>query len=405
MEKKNNFLKKLFSGFSRKKNTVFKKGRASFDLIIYDDIYPHPSAGFRLEEFTYLLENIENSKIILSGSAYQIFKLTLQEHENHINNFNATHKHLVHKLEKIDGTININCKLFYCIFLNNIYQYLGLLEKNKIPFVFTLYPGGGFVTDNDQALTKLKKVLSSKYFQKVIVTQKRTYNYLLENKLCHPDNIVFIFGVVVPQTSLLNESHQKKYYPKSKMSFDICFCATKFTKFGEDKGYPLFVDFMKATSVKYPDVRFHIIGGFDKTVIDVSSIEDRTTFYGYQDFIQLKNIFSAMDLILSPNQPDKLQKGAFDGFPLGTVIEAALNEVAVMLTDCFNENIYFEDGKELIIIESKLQDMMNKFDHLMNDPDEFYKIAKAGKDKFKYLYSNEYQMKPRIGLINSILEK
>ena len=39
-----------------------------FDLVIYDDIYPHPVSGFRLEEFTILLSTIKNSKILLNPS-------------------------------------------------------------------------------------------------------------------------------------------------------------------------------------------------------------------------------------------------------------------------------------------------------------------------------------------------
>jgi glycosyltransferase involved in cell wall biosynthesis len=160
---------------------------------------------------------------------------------------------------------------------------------------------------------------------------------------------------------------------------------------------------MKTVAKKYDFVRFHVIGGFDKDVIDVKQIEDRVRFYGNRDFNELRTIFQSVDLIISPNQPDKLSKGAFDGFPLGTVIEAAFNEVGVMLTDCFNENEYFENNKELIIIEPNVPDMVNKFEGIISDLNGFYEMARNGRKKFQYIYSNNYQLVPRINLLKSLI--
>ncbi len=405
MQQKNSLLKKIISFFARKKEASFKKGRASFDLIIYDDLYPHPASGFRLEEITFLLNNIRNSKAVLSGNSYKLFKLPNDLHKLHIDKLIKENTCLSKKIEILHKNININCKLFYCIFLNNIYKNLEWVEKYRIPFAFTLYPGGGFLTDDTEVNNKLKIIFSSAHFRKVFVTQKKTYNYLLENDFCKASDILFVFGVVAPQLSLIgNNTAFKKLFKKDKESFDICFCASKYTKFGEDKGYPLFVEFMKAVAPKYRFIKFHIIGGFDKNVLDIEQIEDRIIFYGYQGYTELNALFRLFDLIISPNQPDKLGKGSFDGFPLGTVIEAALNEVLVMLTDCFNENTYFEDGKELIIIRPDLRDILNKFEYLIENLDDFYKIAKKGKAKFQMIYSNEYQMTPRTDIIRSLIE-
>lgn len=372
---------------------------------MYDDIYPHPASGFRIEEFTYLLNNISNSKAILSGEAYKAFKLPAKQHEGHINNLIASKLVTTKQIEQTPGIININCKLFYCVFLNNIFKHLHWIEKYEIPFAFTLYPGGGFAVSEDETENKLRKILSSPCFKKVIVTQRKTLNYLVENSFCTKDKILFVFGVVVPQVSLSGNTPQKKFYGTSKQSFDICFCASKYTKFGEDKGYPLFVEFIKLMAIKYDFLKFHVVGGgFDKNVLDVSTIEDRIEFYGQLDFDNLQLIFRNVDLIMSPNQPDKLNKGSFDGFPLGTVIEAAFNEVVVMLTDNFKENVYFEDGEELIIIEPSLNDMVSKFEPLLTNIDAFYEIGKRGKEKFRQIYSNDYQMGPRTALLKSLIQ-
>lgn len=54
------------------------------DLIIYDDIYPHPVSGFRLEEYTVLLTEIKKSKILLSPKAYPIVNTDVSLHPIHI---------------------------------------------------------------------------------------------------------------------------------------------------------------------------------------------------------------------------------------------------------------------------------------------------------------------------------
>jgi len=87
-------------------------------------------------------------------------------------------------------------------FLTNIYENLVWLEKYKIPFVFTLYPGGGFQIEDFTSDYKLQKVLDSPQFRKVIVNQLFTKEYLISKKFCSADKIEFIFGCVVPQHSL-----------------------------------------------------------------------------------------------------------------------------------------------------------------------------------------------------------
>lgn len=382
----------------------YRKKAFLYDLIIYDDAYPHPSSGFRLAEFNFLLNSIQNSKAILTGNTYTHFNLPIELHQKHISDLEQADSALKGKMEFIVGDVNINCKLFYCIFLNNIYANLEWIQKNKTPFIFTLYPGGGFSIGVAEIDAKLKKIFSSKFFRKVIVTQRRTFDYLVENKFCSQSDILYVFGVVVPQPHFLNSNlTTKKYFGVNKSFFDICFCAAKYTTYGEDKGYPLFVEFMKIIYKKYSFIRFHIIGGFDKHTINVDEVEEVVTFYGYQDYSNLKSIFEATDLVISPNQPNKFGKGAFDGFPLGTVIEAALNGVVVMLTDPFNENVYFEEGEDIIIIKPSVEDIVTKFESLLDDMAVFYGIAENGRKKFQYLYSTDYQLKPRLNLLQSAI--
>lgn len=175
------------------------------DLIIYDDIYPHPVSGFRLEEYTVLLTEIKKSKILLSPKAYPIVNTDVCLHPIHIEEIVSKNLQLRGKLKLNRGFVNLNAKLFYCIFINNIYEFINPLEKFKLPFVFTLYPGGGFQMNDDQSDLKLKRILSSPMFKKVIVTQHVTKDYLITNQFCAEDKITLIFGGVVPQNSLIKD--------------------------------------------------------------------------------------------------------------------------------------------------------------------------------------------------------
>ena len=113
------------------------------------------------------------------------------------------------------------------------------LERHNIPFVFTLYPGGGFFpydTERDQVL---KKIFHSPMFRKVIVTVNFTRDYLLEHKLCQSQHIAFILGGF----SQLDHADIKPRlsYNTDKKTFDICFVAYKYTEKGVKKGFDIFI--------------------------------------------------------------------------------------------------------------------------------------------------------------------
>ncbi|MEC4004435.1 glycosyltransferase [Flavobacterium sp. SUN052] len=387
------------------KKSIYYKGLKKYDLIIYDDIFPHPVSGFRTEEYEVLLKSFPNSKLITIPSAYKIVKTPQELHKVHIARFSKEHPSIKHKITVQKRFNSINAKLFYCVFLNNIFKFVELLEKKNIRFAFTLYPGGGFQMNDSNSDANLKRVLSSPMFEKVLVTQKVTRDYLLKNNFCSEDKIEFIFGGVVPQKSLIKNLSNKKYYSKEKTTLDICFCAGKYMPKGLDKGYDVFIELAHLLHEKYSFINFHIIGGFDETDIDVSKIKQNTTFYGYQKFEDLEKIFNTIDIIISPNKPFLLGKGAFDGFPLGTVVEAALNGVLVLLSDSLQQNDTFVDKTEVIIIENNSDRIEKIISDLIQNPEQISKIAKKGTVKFQEVYSNDFQMKPRIELLKNCISK
>ncbi|NCT16413.1 MAG: glycosyltransferase family 4 protein, partial [Flavobacteriales bacterium] len=137
----------------------------------------------------------------------------------------------------------------------------------------------------------------------------------------------------------------------------------------------------------------------------ISLIKDKIQFYGYQKFEELSIIYKNMDVLVSPNKPFILGKGSFDGFPLGTVVEAALNGVVSLITDELKQNSVFVTNEDLIIIESKSSSIEKEIIALIEQPQKLYLISKKGRQKFMEVYSNEIQMKPRIELLTKEIAK
>lgn len=384
--------------------TNYIKSPKKYSLLIYDDMFPHPRSGFRYEEIKVLLDEFKNSKIILEPTGYTFIKDDIKFHAEHLKEFITKNPNEKKKLTLKKRIININTTLFYCIFLNNIYKNLDWIEKHKIPFVFTLYPGGGFMVHNKHSDYMLKKVTDSNQFKGVIVSQLFTKNYLIDNNFCKADQINYIFGCVVPQDSLNKRFTAKKLYPE-KSTFDIVFCATKYMPKGEDKGYDIFIELANVLTKKYDFIRFHVIGGFNNEDISVDSLGDSITFYGYQNFSHLTAIYQKMDVILSPNRPFILNNGRFDGFPLGTVIEAVFNGVVAIVTDELKQNTVFDNYHELIITKPKVESFEEEIIKLIENPINLKNISNDGRVKFLKIYSNSYQMKPRINMLKSTIEQ
>ena len=91
------------------------------------------------------------------------------------------------------------------------------LERARIPFVFELYPGGGFRLDEANSDAHLERVVSSPMFRKVIVTQNVTRDYLLRKKFCRKDEIEFIFGVLALSNALQDVPGRRARYGLNRL--------------------------------------------------------------------------------------------------------------------------------------------------------------------------------------------
>lgn len=67
--------------------------------------------------------------------------------------------------------------------------------------------------------------------------------------------------------------YEKNRWGFDKSRLDICFMAHKYTTYGQDKGYNVFVSVATILRQYHEDIYFHVVGPFDPKVIDVSSLK------------------------------------------------------------------------------------------------------------------------------------
>ena len=266
--------------------------------------------------------------------------------------------------------------------------------------MFVLYPGGAFGLDNPGSDKMLKSIFNSKYFRNVIVTQEITKKYLINKKLCDESKISYIYGGFVQFTK--EDVRNKRLYRKDKKTFDICFVAAKYSEKGVDKGYDMFIDVAKRLSSKLEDVRFHVIGGFSPKDLDVSTIKEKITFYGYKEPEFLTEFYSGMDIFLSPNKSDVLFPGNFDGFPLG--IDAGYCGVALFVCDDLGMNVFYENEKDIFIIKRDPKEIERKILFCYNNLNEFYDVSQKGCTKTQELFDMNYQINQRIAVFNKYVD-
>ncbi|MBI4770096.1 MAG: glycosyltransferase family 4 protein, partial [Chloroflexi bacterium] len=353
-------------------------------LHIFDDIFPQPLSAFRLAEFNAYLAHFPRAQVHSTGGAFRYvgetrpFAQVLAEYERQYPAFRGRVQQLDPRREyrgrpKVperglapdSGNRGLapdsgNRGLAYAVFLNNAYQFvhtLDLVERQRTPFAFTLYPGGGFQLEQPLSDEKLRRVCGSPCLRKVIVTQTVARDYLIERGFCDPALVELIYGVVLPADRLALDSgnrglagtaRPRRRYGLEKDTFDLCFVAHKYMPRAADKGYDVFVEVAHALAAAHPDARFHVVGGIGPGEIDVSAINGRISFHGPRPTDFFPAFYAGMDLILSPNAPFLLAPGAFDGFPTGGCVEAGLCGVAVFCTDPLGLNVAFKDGEELV---------------------------------------------------------
>jgi len=376
------------------------------DLLILDTLFPHPVSRWRNEEFCNYLYHFPKSLVLTTGLHFVVVKetKTLQEV---IDEFEYQHPELKGRTAISSFDIqNYSAKLAYLLFLHNTLSFLTALECKKIPFVFTLYPGGLFVLNQEDIDCALQRVFISPQFRKVIVTQPLTYDYLLKKDLCSPEKIEYIYGGVMAADILVKSAdYKKRFYGFDKNTLEICFVAFRYMKKGIDKGYDIFIKVAEKLTARYDNINFHVVGTFNKDDIPVHRLKGKITFYGVQALDWFDTFYIDKDIIVSPNIPFVLAKGAFDGFPTASCIEAGLRKTAILCTDELKLNRDFIDHEDIIIIPHAAEEIVYIIEELYNKPDKLRSIGEKGAIKLAEVFGYEKQVLPRIRLLEKELGK
>jgi glycosyltransferase involved in cell wall biosynthesis len=372
------------------------------DLIILDDIFPHLLSSFRVAEFNAYLSAYEKAVVYSTATSFSAIGETRSFPEV-TREYEIRYPELAGRTFKVDSQTRLNGQLAYFVFLQNAWAFMDRLKSSNIPFIFTLYPGGGFRIDEPVSDDTLRRVCSLPNLRKIITTQKLSQEYLLKKGLLEPEKIEFIYGGVFPSEELTNTAQSRTYHKDGKDTFDICFVAFKYMARGIDKGYDVFVQVARELSRLYDDIRFHVVGPYDESDIEVSDLKGKIAFYGVKRTDFFPAFYSKMDIILSPNVPFTLMPGTFDGFPTGGCIEAALCGVAVFCTDVLNQNVVFKDGEEIVIIPRSVEDICELIAKYYNHYDRLVELGCRGQEAFKAAFAIETQLEKRLNLMSQYL--
>lgn len=375
------------------------------NLIIFDDFLPNLLGSWRSCEISNYLKKINGTKLICLLNFYSKDNL-LEDFETDKNKFvEKFHlQNLASSIIPVSGQqINIKTRLAYCLFYNNLKSIFPILEKFQVPFLFTLFPGGGFVLYNNTCDEFLKKISKSPLLKKVLVTQQCVYDYVVDKNIFNTDQLFLNYGACYPiQEYKLKK--EKQFYGKNKATLDICFVAAKYTESGLDKGFDLFCHTAFSLCKKYDFIQFHVVGNFEKADLLFDIPAEKINFYGLQYFDWFADFYFDKDIILSPVRPFILHGGAFDGFPTGAVIDAGFYEVVMISSDPLADNSLagFENWNEIIITEPNLFSIVKSIEKLIANPQLIEMIGKSGKKKLMGVLSEERQINQRLNIINNI---
>jgi hypothetical protein len=367
-------------------------------LVVIDDFFPNLLTGFRVAEYNAYLETFPDARVLSSAADFAL------RHAEYA----QRHAQWAERVQPLNIEALAQANLAMINFLNNAARYLPLLERLGMPFVLTLYPGGGFGIGSPDSDAKLARVLASPLLQELVTTQPITAQYVREfaqqRGLRLPGLRELPGGVMNPSYFADDAPGHGPYFGDGKAHVDICFVAEKYMPHGVNKGYPEFVAAAHAL-LDIPTIRFHVVGGFAPLDIDVTPLRDRIHFHGRLETPRLQRFFADMDLIVALSRPGSLHPGNFDGFPTGAAVEASLAGVAVLASDVLEQNPGYGDDDSMLIVAPHAADVVRRVRALLAEPARIAPIAQAGQAVSRRLFAPEAQIAPRIALLAQVARR
>jgi glycosyltransferase involved in cell wall biosynthesis len=375
--------------------------------VVIDDVFPHPLSPFRTAEYEAYLARWPESVVLTSGASLGALR-DRRSVADLIEAYVTDRPELRGRVMRLSDPEATRCltdaRLVSVMFLHNAFASLDLIHAYDVPFVFTLYPGGRFRLDDAASDEQLRAVCSSPNLRKVITTQKVARDYLAARRWCDPAKVEFVYGGVFPTDRLRDADAARSRYGVDKATFDVCFVAHKYMPRGSDKGYDVFIETAARLARAHQDIRFHVVGPFDASDVDIHGLEERITFHGTLTTDAFPAFYARMDVIVSPNAAFVLAPGAFDGFPTGACIEAGSCGVAVVCTDPLDQNVAFRDGEELVIVPRDAARIAERIGWLHDDADALRGLSERGQAAFLRVFDVDAQLAPRLRILSELLD-
>jgi hypothetical protein len=369
------------------------------DLLIFDDILPTGFSPFRTLEYSHYLSFFNGKLVSLEGwhlwVSNESFSTALQQLP-----LDPDLKKRIVPFSLGAGAIG---RLAYVTFLANAASLVPYFEGRQLPFIFQLYPGGGFQIGQAESDEKLRRVVLSDYCRKVIVTQRLSRDYIVDRIGCDPAKIDLIFGGVFESRGDFDFHQEKKIFGRDKHTLDICFVAHKYGNDLVSKGYEQFARIAISLSRDDPRLRFHVVGDYSAADIALGEAEEKFTFYGRRESNFFTDFYPAMDAIISINRPFVLAPGAFDGFPTGACIEAGFHGVLNCINDPLELNPVLVPGQDFLLLDFDEERSIARLRQLLDCPEELYRLAYGNWRKFRVVFGTDTQLWARTRLIASEL--
>ena len=381
-------------------------------LLLLDTAFPSPISPFRFGEFSGYLKRFPQC-VARTRFDHNLFKFGAdlefpEQVARFIDEQGIEPGRVSYLLEHSD----LRCKLAYTVFVNQADQFFMQMDVPARKLAFTLYPGGGFELGGERSDAMLRRLLDDPRMERVVTTQRTSYEYLIERGLCHEDRITHIYGGLVPvamNPPVVDFASRRQQ--RGQRPLNICFVAHRYTATGAEKGYDILVEVMKAFA--HDDgVHFHVVGGYDASVLDLGDVR-HVTFHGSQPAAFFPVFYAQMDIILSPNAAlsalSQSGVGSFDGFPTGAVLEAGLHGVAMFMSDVLGMNRHIDGGsifipdQDAVIIDREVERIVESIRYHMAHPEALLNMAAQGRNRLLQHFSRDAQMQPRFSLMADLL--
>jgi glycosyltransferase involved in cell wall biosynthesis len=361
-------------------------------VVALDDYFPAKGTGFRIAEFSWMLSHGVLSEVMTTATPLE--ELVAGYSAVHPRTCGQVHAYDVERLGRFEAAS--------VLFLNNAAYFVDDLEAAAVPFVLTLYPGGGLNLGHGQAEAKLSRVLASPQLRHVITTQPLVTDHV---RAVGPQHLAVteVLGLTVDPTYLRpGAGFRENFFGSGKQTLDVAFVAHRYTGDGKDKGFPVFLDCVRLLVSSGLSVRGHIVGGYVAGDIDQRYADLDLSCYGVLSTPELAAFFAGMDLIISAPTPGQIAPGSFDGFPTGSCVEAALCGVAVAASDPLHQNRLFIDRRDIHMPQANAPDIVARVHQMLAEPDGLARVALAGLRTARRGYGIEAQLLSRRRVMESV---